>query len=217
MDFVLSNADKYHAIVGEQVAGEQQAAVNHGTPVGMETAVAVGILHHAISFVVHGAAFFGVLGAVHAEVVFVDKVVAGVVGRVDVYHLDLAQVALLQEFQGFEVVAFDVEVLGGVEVLGFFHAGAQRLADGFRGFYHGVALADPGKFVGLVAFRDALAEHLLERIEIHRLLQLAILGLAFGHAIREQRGNLLDIHLRHIGSFKLHLFHGEGPILSKRY
>ena len=28
------------------------------------------------------------------------------------------------------------------------------------------------------------------------------------YAIREQRGNLLDVHLRHIGSFKLHLFHG---------
>lgn len=43
--------------------------------------------------------------------VVVDKVVAGVVGRVDVDHLYLAQVAFQQQFQHLQVVALDVQGL----------------------------------------------------------------------------------------------------------
>jgi hypothetical protein len=36
--------------------------------------------------------------------------------RVDIYEFDFAEVRLLQQLQGFEVVAFDEQVFGGVEV-----------------------------------------------------------------------------------------------------
>jgi hypothetical protein len=46
----------------------------------------------------------------------VHKVLAGVVRRVDVDHLHLAEVALLEDLERFEVVAFDEEVLRGVKI-----------------------------------------------------------------------------------------------------
>ena len=49
-------------------------------------------------------------------VVRVDEVVAGVVGRVDVDHLDLAQIRLLQQLQYFQIVALDDEIFRGIEV-----------------------------------------------------------------------------------------------------
>lgn len=42
------------------------------------------------------------------EVVSVDEIVAGVVGRVDGGHLHLAQIRLLQQLEHFEVVALEV-------------------------------------------------------------------------------------------------------------
>jgi hypothetical protein len=50
------------------------------------------------------------------KVVRVDEIVTGVVGRVDVDHFDLAEVGLLEELEHLQVVAFDDQVLGGVEV-----------------------------------------------------------------------------------------------------
>ena len=52
------------------------------------------------------------------EVVVVNEVVAGVVRRVDVDQLDLAEVRLLEQLERVEVVALDEEVLRGVEVDG---------------------------------------------------------------------------------------------------
>ena len=51
-----------------------------------------------------------------AVVVGVNEVVAGVVGRVYINHLHLAQIRLLQQLEHFEVVALNNQVLAGVEV-----------------------------------------------------------------------------------------------------
>ena len=45
-------------------------------------------------------------------------------GRVDVDHLDLPEVGLLEEFECVQVVALDEEVLGGVEIHALLPAGA---------------------------------------------------------------------------------------------
>ena len=55
------------------------------------------------------------------EVVGVDKVLAGVIWRVDVDHFDLSVVVLLQNLQDFQVVTFNKDVLGGVPVFGVLH------------------------------------------------------------------------------------------------
>ena len=51
-----------------------------------------------------------------AEVVWVNKVLPSVVRRIDIDELYLAGVTLLKEFEDFEVVALDHEVLGGVPI-----------------------------------------------------------------------------------------------------
>lgn len=42
-----------------------------------------------------------------------DEVLTGVVRRVNVDHFELTEVVLAEEFESFEVVALNVEVLGG--------------------------------------------------------------------------------------------------------
>ena len=63
------------------------------------------------------------------EVVVVDEVVAGVVGRVDVDQLDLAEVRLLEQLERVEVVALDEEVLRRVEVDRLLADRPERLGD----------------------------------------------------------------------------------------
>ena len=47
-----------------------------------------------------------------AVIIGVHKIIACVVGRVNVDHLHPARITLLQEFEHFEVVTFDKEVVG---------------------------------------------------------------------------------------------------------
>ena len=63
----------------------------------------------------------------------IDEIVASVVGRIDVDELDLAQIRLLEKLEGVEVVPFDEEVLGRVEVDGLLADGTEGLRDGCVG------------------------------------------------------------------------------------
>lgn len=113
----------------------------------METPVAFRIGDQAAAFLVVFSAFGIEFVMGLGEVVVVDEIVAGVVGRVDVDELDFAGVVLAQELQRVEVVALDVQVSGGVPVLAAFLDRAQGLGDGFAGEAFRLALAGPGELV----------------------------------------------------------------------
>ena len=83
----------------------------------MKASVGVGVLEQAvIVLVIHSHLLVFFFLRAH-EIVGIDEVVAGVVRRVDVDHLHLAEIALLQQLKDFQIVALDVEVFGGVPVL----------------------------------------------------------------------------------------------------
>jgi len=117
----------------------------------MESSVGVGVLEQAVFvLVIHSHLLVFFFLRAH-EIVGIDEVVAGVVRRVDIDHLDLAEIALLQELENFQIVALDVEVFGGVPILALCHTGAQRLTDRLVGFHDCSLLAHPCELVCLVA------------------------------------------------------------------
>ena len=138
----------------------------------MEATVGVGVGAEAVALVVNLPGVLQVGQQALGVVVGVDEVVAGVVGRVDVDHLDLAQVRLLQQLEDLEVVALDDEVLGGVEGDALFRGGAQGAEAGRLDGAEAVGLARPAHAVALLAHVDRLAESQLEAVEI----ELAALG-----------------------------------------
>ena len=91
----------------------------------MEATVAFGVGNETVALLVKLSRVGEVFGRRLSKVVLIDKVIASVVRRVDVNHLHLVEISLLQALQYVEVVALDVEVLRVVEVHALLTAGTQ--------------------------------------------------------------------------------------------
>ena len=173
----------------------------------MEPSVGVGILEQAVFvLVIHSHLLVFFFLRAH-EIVGVDEIVAGVVRRVDIDHLDLAKIALLQELEDFQIVTLDVEIFSGVPVLALRHAGAQRLTDRLVGFHDSRLLADPCELVCLVAVHHVRREHLFQQLKIDRPLVHFFLRRAvfliqhLRDAVRKQSSNAVYVLRRHIRRF----------------
>ena len=84
----------------------------------------------------------------------VDKIVAGIVGRVDVDHLYLAVISRLQQLQNLQIVTLDVEILGSVPIHAFLRAGAQGAGGALLSQPQAVRFALPLKLVLLKVVVD---------------------------------------------------------------
>lgn len=61
----------------------------------MKAAVSVSVFDHTISIFIYQARFLHIFSVGNLEIVLINKVIASIVGRIDVDHLDFAEVALL--------------------------------------------------------------------------------------------------------------------------
>jgi hypothetical protein len=144
------------------------------------------------------------------KIVSINEIFPGVVGRVDVDHLHLAQIALLQELQGIEVVPFDEQVLGGVEVDAFIPARTQGLGDWGVCSEQRLALARPIEPVAFLrAFNDVIGQLLAQLVEINGESDSALIVSSFSHAIGEQCTNFCDIVLAKVRAMHLQLIHAQ--------
>ena len=169
----------------------------------METSVAVSVFEHATTVrIIHTKIILVILHRL-LKIVPVDEIIARVVGRIDIDHLHLAEIALLQEFQHFQIVTLNIEVLRAVPVDALFLAGAQSFADGFVCLHDGNLFAHPSKLIG----NHIIRQHLTQQVKVNGLLRLAGLIFSFGYAIREQRPNFLYIPCGHINRFHAHFIH----------
>ncbi|WP_315437285.1 hypothetical protein [uncultured Selenomonas sp.] len=142
--------------------------------------------------------------ALHRKVVIVhEAVIPRVVGWVDIDHLHLAEVGLLQQFQHIEIVPLDVEVLAVERALCAIppdtvrHDGTQRRIDRRIRRKDRLPLVRPCERIALLTPLHDLARQLLpQHIEVDRLH-----GLPVAHdlrqSVREQPPHRLHIP-RHI-------------------
>ena len=174
----------------------------------MEAPVGIGVLEQTVFvLVVHSHLLVFFFLRAH-EIIGVDKVVAGVVRRINVDHLDLAEIAFLQELENFQIVALDVEVFGGVPILALCHTGAQCLPDRLVGFYDRRLLSDPCELVCFIAVHHVRRKHLFQQFKVYRPLVHLLLRRAvfliqhLRDAVGKQGGNAVYVLRRHIRRFK---------------
>lgn len=110
-------------------------------------------------------------------IIVVHEVIACVVWRVDVDHLDLTVVVLLEHLEHFEVVTLNEHVLSSVPVNRLLFVGHKRCRGGGLGGANGVALARPRQTKSLAAFLYVYVENRLESVEIN---------LAVGYNLRKE-------------------------------
>ena len=153
MDLVVVDGHENHAVLAQQVAAEVEAGPHHAQPGRVVLAALAGVflpevlLVEEAVFVALADGFFVVLAALPVVVRVHEGIGAGVVGRVDVNHLHLAEVAALEHAQHFQVLAFDEHVAGVVPVHRVFGVGQQGGGGGALHLAAGGAFAGPAQLV----------------------------------------------------------------------
>ena len=97
INLIIINTNKNHTIIRQQIPCNFQARINHIQPVGVKTSVAFGVLGEAVAVFVQLAAHFIPFVGADAEFIVIHKVVTCVVGRINVYHFDFAEIGFLQQ------------------------------------------------------------------------------------------------------------------------
>ena len=138
----------------------------------MKSPISFCICHELAAFFVHLPGFFQIFILYPSEIILVNKVVTRVVRRIDVDHLDLAEVGLLEELEGIQVIALDKQILRGIKIHALFPAGAQGFGDGRVGGQQRLPFPWPVEVVALLrAFDDMPRKFLAEQIEVEGISQ----------------------------------------------
>ena len=187
----FADGNEDDAVIRQQGARHFQAAVHHRQPVGVQTAI---ILVVTARLVAGFACLLPGAAAVHmvafGEFVLVDEVVAGVVRRIDIDHFHFAGVIRLQEFQRFQIVAFDKEIVRVREIHAFRRTEAQTVRGRRVGGKDGGALARPVQAVTFLrAFGQRPRQFLTQQVEIHDGRGFAMCVPAFADAVGEESGD----------------------------
>ena len=161
------DAYQNHSVVAKQAPRQLQAWIHHVEPVGVEAAGGFRIGGEFVSALVHLAGELEVVFDVVLEVIGIDEVLAGVVGRVDVDELYLSGIALLEQLEDFEVVALDHEVLRRVPVDAVLVAQGRSVpVEGVSAKLSSAAFAVPIEAILLLSLVHRAAKQLLQHLEV---------------------------------------------------
>ena len=172
MDFVVVDRDEDNAVLAKQVACQKEAWIHHVQPVTVLMPAGIGaqaIVASDIPFVVGDAGFCFITFARLLEIIVVDKIVASVIRRVNVGHLHLAIIALVQNLQCRQVVALDEHIARSIPINGMSSVNMERLDCLLLDFGENVALALPTETVALTQI-DRLAKRRLEQHPVNFIL-----------------------------------------------
>ncbi len=79
---IVINTDKYYTVISQQILCQFQTRINHIKPVRMKTAIALGVLRHAVASLIVLPAVGKILIRTLSKVILVYKVASGVVRRI---------------------------------------------------------------------------------------------------------------------------------------
>ena len=167
----------------------------------MKAAIAFGVCHHTVAFFIVLAAVSHVILGALCKVILIDKVIARIVRRINVDHLDFAQIGFLQELQHFQIIALDIKVLTvkatGCTVLTntISHHRTQHCRDGRICRQHCLFLVRPCKLVTLFpTLHDGIGKLLPQNVKINGMFYFAV-AFYLGNCIGEQLADQLNVAL----------------------
>lgn len=153
----------------------------------METTVVFCIFTESISFFIPVSSIIVFIR--HRIIIQVYKITTRVIWRVDINHFDLAHIGVLEQFQHFEVVALDVEVLCLVPIHTFLWTRTQRLVDRCCSLLQGGSFTNPREVIDFgIVFHGVVSKQQPEFVEIYYATDFPVFAFGFGEA---RGGNLI--------------------------
>ena len=215
--FIIIYTNKNRAIICQQILCQLQPRINHIEPIGMETAIALGVGHKTVAFFIILTAIIHIVRRTLGKIILIDKIVTRIIRRINVDHLDLTQIGFLQELQHFQIIALDVEVLT-VKTAGyaiFAHTVSchrtQRCRNGRIGRQHRLFLIWPSKLIAfLPTFYDRIGKLLPQNVKINGVFYLAI-TLHLGNCIGEQLADQFYISFHAVKAVHFQFVHFRFP------
>ena len=134
----------------------------------MVTTIGVRILDKTITKLIHISSKQVFLSLRTGKIIMIHKVITRVIRRVDINHLHLAEIRFLQQFQHFEVVALNIEVLRSVPIHAILLDRTERLVDRAQHFGTSRLLAHPVELVGFGSiFHGIIAQQLAQDVKVN--------------------------------------------------
>ena len=195
--FDVIDRDADDAVFGEQISREFEPWVHHAQPVGVESPVGLRIGDESIPRIVDLSRLCKVLVGRLGEVVVIDEVITGVVRRIDVDELDLAEVGLLEQLECVEIVTFDEDVFRRVKVDGLPSHRAESLGDRRVRGEQCFALAGPVELVALLRpIYKVVGKFLSKQVKVDQSNRIPVFVVRFSDDSGKQFGNFINVPLR---------------------
>ena len=209
---LIPNAEEDQAIFRQKIPGQQQAGVQDGAPVRVKAAIALCIFKELQPLLVVHAQLLVLrpLGALPP--VPIDKIVPGIVGRVQIDQTHLSLVAPPEDLQGIQVLPLDVQVPGGLPVPAVLPHRTQGEGGGLGGLRPGRILSHPGELVALLPLYHVGGEERLQRLQVYRPPQRSVLSPALCHHRGKEPRDRLQILLLLTGAPPFLFLHVSSPV-----
>lgn len=145
----------------------------------MVTTIGVRILEKAITQFIHISSKQVFLRLRTSKIIMIHEVITRIIRRINIYHLHLTEIRLLEQFQHFEVVALDIEVLRSVPIHAILLDRTECLVDRAQHFGTSRLLAHPVELVGFRSIFDGvIAQQLAQDVKVNNSFYPPVLGSA---------------------------------------
>ena len=194
--FVVVDGDKDNTTVFEKVAGEDQTRVHHIEPVGVIAGGGFFILgqaHPLQTVLISQVHFICQFFLTHLEFIRINKVLACIVRWVNINHINLAKIRLLQYLEDFKVVPCNKDILRLVKINTFLKIWSESLAGRFTCLRNRSVFADPGKLIGLSPLYNLSWKKLTKFFKVNGRTQPTIFITTFCQNLRKKLTNFCNV------------------------
>ena len=134
----------------------------------MKTSIRIHVLDIFIAQFINCSRSLSILIGRHCKVIMINKVITRIVRRININHLYLTQIRLLEKFKHFEVITLNIKVLGIIPIHTILLYRTQRLLNRLQNFGTSCLLANPVELVCLRSiFHSVVTKKLAKYVKIN--------------------------------------------------
>ena len=134
----------------------------------MKTSIRIHVLDIFIAQLIYCSRSLSILISRHRKIIMINKIITRIVRRININHLYLTQIRLLEKFKHFEVITLNIKVLCVVPIHTILLYRTQRLLNRFQNFGTSCLFTNPVKLVCLRSiFHSVVTKKLAKYVKIN--------------------------------------------------